>query len=126
MINARTKYMAQLVAEAFNVQEYEASVSHTSIFSFPFYSSAHSYTLAGFLFDARPFKIQITATNLYSFSNFSQMFNRRPCWRPGSKVQAHPTSSSTTRSLTASTMQASLSKFPAHVKISSSLTVGLL
>jgi hypothetical protein len=27
MINARTKYMAQLVAEAFNVQEYEASVS---------------------------------------------------------------------------------------------------
>jgi hypothetical protein len=25
MINARTKYMAQLVAEAFNVQEYEAS-----------------------------------------------------------------------------------------------------
>lgn len=30
MINARTKYMAQLVAEAFNVQEYEASVSKTS------------------------------------------------------------------------------------------------
>ena len=27
MINARTKYMAQLVADAFNVQEYEASVS---------------------------------------------------------------------------------------------------
>jgi hypothetical protein len=27
MINARTKYMATLVAEAFNVQEYEASVS---------------------------------------------------------------------------------------------------
>ena len=28
MINARTKYMAQLVAEAFNVQEYETSVSN--------------------------------------------------------------------------------------------------
>ena len=27
MNNARTKYMAQLVAEVFNVQEYEASVS---------------------------------------------------------------------------------------------------
>ena len=27
MINARTKYMSSLVAEAFDVQEYEASVS---------------------------------------------------------------------------------------------------
>lgn len=27
MISARTKYMAQLVADAFNVAEYEASVS---------------------------------------------------------------------------------------------------
>lgn len=55
MINARTKYMAQLVAEAFNVQEYEASVSQKSTFSCPLHSSAHSYTLTGVLFSARPF-----------------------------------------------------------------------
>ena len=30
MINARTKYMASLLAEAFEVQEYEASVSISS------------------------------------------------------------------------------------------------
>jgi hypothetical protein len=36
MINARTKYMAQLVAEAFSVQEYEASVSANTL---------HHYTL---------------------------------------------------------------------------------
>lgn len=30
MISARTKYMAQLVSDAFNVPEYEASVSDHS------------------------------------------------------------------------------------------------
>lgn len=33
MINARTKYMASLLAEAFEVQEYEASVSISSSLS---------------------------------------------------------------------------------------------
>ena len=33
MNNARTKYMAQLIAEVFNVQEYEAAVSKYSNFS---------------------------------------------------------------------------------------------
>jgi len=32
MISARTKYMAQLVADAFNVAEYEASVSFLKLY----------------------------------------------------------------------------------------------
>lgn len=127
MINARTKYMATLVAEAFEVQEYEASVSTLSC------PLAAPYSISVSLCDpsklgslGRPRTGQfelITVANLCS--NSFPTCSTKTSLRTGSRVRAQLTSSSTTKSPTGRRTRAKSWSRPARAKISSSPMVSL-